>query len=207
MDLIVFVKGLIVGLTIAAPVGPVGILCLKRTLNYGRMAGLASGLGAAVADTFYGLIAAFGLTFLYDTLFCCQHWLTFIGGIFLLGLGINVYVRKATPIKSNPKIYNLLGYFTSTFFLTLTNPVTILAFIGIFSVLGLAGGGLSYANAFLLLIGVFIGSMTWWVIIGEGTSTFRHKMTDKILIYINHTAGTLLIFFGLAVLVKWYIDL
>lgn len=203
LELEYLLKGLIIGLTIAAPVGPVGILCLRRTLTHGRIAGLVSGLGAAVADAFYGLLAVFGLTIISDFLLCCLPWFEFLGAVFLLVLGIKTYYKNLVVIPEPPGIHNLLGYFTSTFFLTLTNPMTMLAFLAIFSAIGFTGERETLADGLMLLLGVFIGSMSWWLIIGEGTTFFRKKMSENILLYVNKIAGVLLAAFGLVILIKW----
>jgi threonine/homoserine/homoserine lactone efflux protein len=203
LELEFFFKGLLIGLTIAAPVGPVGILCLRRTLTHGRMAGLASGLGAAFADTFYGILAIFGLSIISDVLLCCLPWFEFVGALFLLILGINTYFKKLVVLdEPRGSIHTLLGYFTSTFFLTLTNPVTMFAFLAIFSAIGYTGGENLFTGS-LMLLGVFLGSMIWWLLIGEGTTFFRKRMSQNLLLYINKFAGLLLIVFGLIILINW----
>ena len=199
-------KGLLIGLTIAAPVGPVGILCLRRTLTHGRMAGLVSGLGAAVADAFYGLLAVFGLSIISDILICCLPWFEFFGALFLIGLGFRTYFKKLVILDEQPGIHNLLGYFSSTFFLTLTNPMTMLAFIAIFTAVGFTGEKEGFVSGFLLLIGVFTGSMVWWLLIGEGTTFFRKRVSENILLYVNKIAGALLAAFGFVILIKWIFE-
>ncbi len=199
-------KGLLIGLTIAAPVGPVGILCLRRTLTHGRMAGLSSGLGAAVADTFYGLLAVFGMTIVSDFLLCCLPWFEFFGALFLILLGIRTYFKKLIVLDEQPCMQNLLGYFTSTFLLTFTNPMTMLAFIAIFSAVGFTGEKENILDGLLLLAGVFSGSMIWWLLIGEGTTFFRKRVSDNLLLYVNKIAGVLLGAFGGAILIKWLLE-
>jgi Putative threonine efflux protein len=207
LELEYLLKGLIIGLTIAAPVGPVGILCLRRTLTHGRIAGLVSGLGAAVADAFYGLLAVFGLTLISDFLFFCLPWFELLGALFLLTLGIRTFFKKLVILPEQPGIHNYLGYFTSTFFLTLTNPMTMLAFLAIFTAVGFTCEKESLLSGTLLLLGVFIGSMSWWLLIGEGTTFFRKKISENILLYVNKIAGVLLAAFGLIILIKWALEL
>lgn len=196
-------KGLLIGLTIAAPVGPIGILCLRRTLTHGRMAGLVSGLGAAVADAFYGLMAVFGLSIISDIIFSCLPWLEFFGALFLLGLGFKTYTKNLVLLDESPCIHNLLGYFTSTFFLTLTNPLTMFAFLAIFTAVGFTGEKESFLDGSLLLTGVFVGSMVWWLLIGEGTTFFRKRISEHIVLYVNKIAGILLAGFGAIIFIKW----
>src|SRR4030066_1702005 len=158
MDMIYLYKGLIIGFSIAAPVGPIGILCIKRTLSSGRLVGLASGLGAATADALYGCIAAFGLTFISDFLIHQQAWLRLVGGLFLCYLGIKTFFSHPTDSTQESNPGGLLNASGSTFFLTLTNPITILSFAAIFAGLGLGSVSKGYIPAGLLVAGVFIGS-------------------------------------------------
>src|SRR3990172_8990998 len=133
----IFLKGLLLGFSIAAPVGPIGVLCIRRTLAEGRTAGFASGLGAATADALYGSIAGFGLTIVSSFLIDQSHWLQLAGGIFLLYLGIKTFLAKSkeTIETGSPleKSRGIIGNYASTFLLTLTNPLTILSFIAIFA--------------------------------------------------------------------------
>ncbi|MBM5805898.1 MAG: LysE family translocator, partial [Candidatus Verstraetearchaeota archaeon] len=137
MDVSFLLRGLLIGFAIAAPVGPIGILCIQRTLAKGRIYGFASGLGAATADAIYGAVAGFGLTFISDVLINQQLWLRLLGGAFLLYLGTRTILSK--PSKETPQTANkgLAADYTSTFLLTLTNPMTILSFIAVFAGLGL----------------------------------------------------------------------
>lgn len=201
-----FLKGLLIGLTIAVPVGPIGILCLRRTLTHGRLAGLASGLGAAVADTLYGVVAVFGLSLISEILFFWFNWFELLGALFLLTLGISTYFKNLVLIDEPPGMHNLLGYFTSTLLLTLTNPMTMLALLAIFSAVGIVEENDSLFAASLTLSGVFIGSMIWWLLIGEGTTFFRKRLSQNILLYLNKIAGVLLTGFGVLILIKWFFE-
>ena len=204
MDIAYFFKGLIIGLSIAAPVGPIGILCINRTLSSGRMVGLLTGLGAATADAFYGSIAAFGLTFISVFLVQQQIWFRLIGGIFLCFLGARTIFSqsKDNSIQVNPT--NMWNAYGSTFFLTLTNPVTILAFIAIFSALGLVSLSGSYSSAGFTVLGVFMGSACWWFILSSVTNLFRDRIKPSGLIWVNRLSGLVLIGFGLVALVGVY---
>ena len=126
-------RGFIIGISIAAPVGPIGVLCIRRTLADGRLAGFLSGLGAATADMIYGAIVAFGITVIMDLLIGQAQWLKFIGGIFLLYLGMRTFLSKPAEQAAQTNSNGLLGAYLSTLFLTITNPMTILSFIAIFA--------------------------------------------------------------------------
>ena len=168
MDIAFLLRGLAIGFSIAAPVGPIGVLCIRRTLAEGRVSGLVSGLGAATADAIYGCIAGFGLTFIANILISQQVWLRLIGGLFLCYLGVKTLLAKPAHQATSAKGNGLVGAYASTFFLTLTNPMTILSFVAIFAGLGLASTGGNYASAGVLVFGVFIGSALWWLILERG---------------------------------------
>ncbi|MBS1966520.1 MAG: LysE family transporter, partial [Chloroflexi bacterium SZAS-1] len=165
MDATLLLKGLLIGFSIAAPVGPIGALCIRRTLANGRAAGLVSGLGAATADAMYGCIAGFGLTFISSLLMSQQLWLKLIGGAFLCYLGIRTLLARPAAQAANASGVGLFGAYASTFFLTLTNPTTILSFLAVFAGLGLASAAGNYGAAALLVLGVFIGSALWWLLL------------------------------------------
>jgi threonine/homoserine/homoserine lactone efflux protein len=198
--MLTFLQGLVLGVLIAAPVGPIGILCIRRSLTMGHMAGLLTGLGAATADGFYGCVAAFGLTALSDVLVSQGFWLRLIGGLFLCYLGVKTFLAK--PIDSAEAIPDQRGYlslYASTVFLTLTNPLTILMFAGVFAGSGLGAAG-DYATATLLVTGVFFGSALWWFLLSFGASLFRAKITGSNLRYLNQISGLILLIFGVIAL-------
>jgi threonine/homoserine/homoserine lactone efflux protein len=206
MDPGFLVRGLIIGFSIAAPVGPIGVLCIQRTLGKGRIYGLLSGLGAATADGTYGLIAGFGLTFISSFLIGQQLWIRLIGGVFLLYLGLRTILSKpaqreqeqATTIKGE----NLLAAYVSTLFLTLTNPLTILSFAAIFAGIGAGGANKSYISAAVLVLGVFLGSALWWVILSSGVSILRTKLNTQALRWVNRISGAIIITFGVLALLS-----
>jgi threonine/homoserine/homoserine lactone efflux protein len=190
-------KGLIVGFAIAAAIGPIGILCIRKTFEYGRLSGLFSGLGAAIADTLFGTIAAFGLTFVSDFLLAGQFWLRLIGGLFLVYLGSKTFLTKPTLELRRVTHKTLINDFVTTFFLTLVNPTTILSFLAIFAGLGIGQIGGNYSHAFWLVLGIFIGSTIWWVILCEGVTFFRQKISQKVMTAINRGAGIVIAAFGI----------
>ena len=192
-----FVQGFIIGISIAAPVGPIGVLCIQRTLVGGRLYGLVSGLGAATADTIYGFMAAFGLTFVAHAIEEQEIWFRLIGGGFLCYLGIKAFLSKPAERTESEKSLSYVGAYGSTFFLTLTNPMTILAFAAIFAGLGVVSSGAHYALASLMVVGVFLGSGVWWFMLSSATNLFRGKLEQNKLILINRISGIVIITFGL----------
>lgn len=211
MNLILFLKSLIIGTSIAAPVGPIGVLCIRRTLAHGRISGFVSGLGAATADAIYGSIAAFGLTFISMLLINQGIWLRLVGGIFLLILGFKTFFSnpKNNPTQNNnPQPGNsLISDYVTTLFLTLTNPLTILSFAAIFTGLGLnLDVSRSFLDALLMVIGIFLGSCTWWFILSGFTGYFRKKMNTATMVWINRISGLIISGFGIISLVTLIIN-
>jgi len=202
MDVRFLLKGLIIGFSIAAPVGPIGVLCIRRTLTEGRSVGLISGLGAATADAIYGSIAGFGLTFISSILVSQQRWFRLVGGLFLCYLGIKALL--AAPGEQATRIggKGFLGAYTTTFFLTLTNPMTILSFAGIFAGLGLAGSAGNHAAASVLVSGVFIGSALWWFALSGGISLFQARFNLHGLRWVNRMSGVIILGFGVFALLS-----
>ncbi len=202
MDLRFFIRGIIFGLSIAAPVGPMGVLCIRRTLADGRIAGLVTGLGTATADACYGAVAAFGLTFISTFLVDQQFWLRLIGGLFLCYLGLTTV--RSTPAE-RPATLRASGlgsaYFT-TFLLTLANPLTILTFAAIFAGIGAGEINGKYGSAALLVVGVFLGSALWWLLLSSGTGLLRAKLTPARLVWVNRLSGAVIIAFGALALVS-----
>jgi threonine/homoserine/homoserine lactone efflux protein len=196
------IKGFVIGFSIAAPVGPIGILCIQRTLSGGNVQGLVTGLGAATADALYGFIAAFGLTFISNFLVDQSIWFRIIGGLFLCYLGIRAFLRKPqerTVSVANSTIFSAYG---TTFFLTLTNPMTILFFAGIFAGLGIVSESIHYASAGLMVIGVFSGSAAWWLLLSGATGIFRNKINEGKLALVNKISGFIIVAFGLVALIS-----
>ena len=206
MDFNLFFKGLILGFSIAAPVGPIGVLCIRRTLHEGRISGLISGLGAATADGFYGLVAGFGLTAISDLLIEQQVWLELIGGFYLCYLGIKTFRTIPAEMSTESENKGLWNSYLSTLFLTLTNPVTILSFVAIFAGLGLVTSGSDggYAAAISLVVGVFLGSGAWWLTLSGLVSLFRDRFNTKALTWVNRLAGIVLAVYGVLALISAY---
>jgi threonine/homoserine/homoserine lactone efflux protein len=200
MSLNFLLRGLLIGFSIAAPVGPIGVLCIRRTLAQGRVAGLVSGLGAATADAVYGAIAGLGLTLISSFLIEQQVWLRLVGGVFLCYLGVKTFIslpaREAVQIGGK----NAIAAYTSTFFLTLTNPMTILSFTAIFAGLGVASRSGNYWQAMVLVLGVFVGSALWWLLLSEGVSRLRRTFSPGWFIWVNRVSGIIITLFGIVAL-------
>lgn len=195
------VKGMGLGFAIAAPVGPIGLLCIRRSLAQGRMMGLATGLGAATADGLYGAIAGFGLTALSDQLIAQATILRILGGLFLCYLGlVTLRSQPASLAAAAPSGRGLLAAYGSTFVLTLTNPATILSFIVIFAGLGVVSPGQDWLTAIATVVGVFAGSALWWVCLSWGVTFFRKYLTMARLVWLNRLAGAAILAFGIGAL-------
>lgn len=202
MDAGLFVRGLLVGFSIAAPVGPIGVLCIRRTLTDGRLVGLISGLGAATADAIYGVIAGFGLTLVSDILVGQAFWFTLIGGFFLCYLGIKTALAHPGNEAAKATGGGLLNAYLSTLLLTLTNPATILAFVAIFAGLGLAQAAGDYRSASILVLGVFAGSALWWLLLSSGVSLLQTALNARRLTWLNRISGAVLFAFGIIALIS-----
>jgi threonine/homoserine/homoserine lactone efflux protein len=196
----VFVRGLLVGLAVAAPVGPIGVLCIRRTLADGRLVGLATGLGAATVDAFYGGIAAFGVTVVSGLLLSQQVWIRLLGGLFLCYLGVKIIAAAPTERAAVMAGPSALRAYISAVALTLANPPTILSFAAIFAALGLGTTGKATGAAVVLVLGVLIGSALWWVILSSGVALVRARVSPRVLRWINRLSGAMLVAFGVLAL-------
>jgi threonine/homoserine/homoserine lactone efflux protein len=192
-----FIKGIAFGLSIAAPIGPIGVLCIRRTLKDGMLIGLVSGLGAAAADATYGCVAGFGLTTASNFIVGHENWVGLVGGSLLCFLGVKTFLSKAAsdaaPVSGDAYLLNAWG---STFVLTLGNPATILSFAAAFGAFGLGVAGDGAAEG-LLVSGVFLGSAAWWLALCTLVSGFRAGISPTGMRLINWLSGTVLIFFGI----------
>lgn len=201
MDLSFLIRGLAVGFTIAAAVGPISLLTIRRTIADGRGYGLVSGIGVAAADASYAAVAAFGLTAVTSVLVGAATALSLIGGAVLVGLAIRtIRAQPAETAASTEDRPGLAGAFLSIYALTMTNPMTILSFAAIFAGLGLSGRG--DLDAALLTVGVFLGSSLWWVVLTAIVGRVRGRITPQVLIWINRVSGAVLLVFGLVAIVR-----
>lgn len=217
-------KGIVIGFSIAAPVGPIGVLCIRRTLAHGFLPGLTAGLGAATADAVYGAIAAFGLTAVTAFFVGQKAALGLVGGAFLVVLGCRSFFSRPVPADdqtamahgagrtdpptAGPAAHTDMptgidgagtagGGYLSTFFLTITNPMTVLFFVAVFAGAGLASARSGYGPALLLVAGVFTGSALWWLTLTAATGVLRTMITARVMRAVNYLAGIVIAGFGL----------
>jgi threonine/homoserine/homoserine lactone efflux protein len=204
-----FLTGILIGIVLAVPVGPVGVVCVRRTIFEGTLAGFVSGLGAATADALFGVIAAFGLTAISDWLIGYQQWLRVAGGCYLLYIGGRALAAKPpNELESERDPESLVGVFFATFALAVTNPITVLAFLGIFTAIGLGGTQATFGRASILVLGVWCGSLLWWLALGFGVGRARHSIEPRHLGWISRGSGATLFFSGavlLATLIVHYL--
>ncbi len=196
MDLELPLRGLAAGFIIAAPVGPVNVLCIQRTLEKGWKPGIVSGLGAAFADSFYGGIAGFSITIVIQFLLQEEFWFRLIGGIFLMAIGVVYYFKPPPSIETGQNTASTHSDFASAFLLTMANPTTVLSFLTVLATLGL-GRHRPLWETSLLIAGIFCGSMAWWLILTSGTNLLRDKITDRSMLWMNRVAGIAIGAFGL----------
>lgn len=192
-------KGIAVGIVIALPVGPVGVLCVRRTLFQGPSFGFISGLGAATADTIFGIIAGFGLTFVRDFLLGYQDWFGAAGGVFLLYVGVKALLEGGEAEPEPVEEEALFAAYASTFALTITNPITILAFAAIFARVGVSEEA-GFLDTGLLVAGVFCGSLLWWLGLSFGIAWLRRVAGRVRLAWLNRISGGILTLSGLGLL-------
>jgi threonine/homoserine/homoserine lactone efflux protein len=201
MDWALLWKGIGIGFSIAAPVGPIGMLCIRRTLVGGPLAGLATGLGAATADSFYGCVAGFGLTVISQVLVAQQLWLQLVGGLFLLYLGIKTFRSRPAQLQTESTQLGLAGSYFTTLGLTLTNPMTIMSFSAVFAGLGLGLNSATGATPLWLVGGVFLGSALWWLLLSSLVGSVGKRIVGDKLIWLHRFSGVVLAGFGVAALV------
>lgn len=191
-------KGIILGFSIAAPVGPIGLLCIRRTLAEGKASGFVSGLGAATADALYGFIAAFGLTAVSTLLLDYQLPIRTTGSLFLFYLAVKIFISKPAEKTGEVGLHTpLWKSYASTFFLTLTNPATALSFVAVFAGLGVASNEAGYLSGGSMVLGVFLGSALWWLLLSGGVGLFRKKLDVQKLVWVNRISGILIATLGL----------
>ena len=197
MDLPLSARGFLLGLSIAAVLGPIGLLCVRRTLASGFAVGFVSGLGAATADAGYAAIAGFGVSAVAALLVDQRVWLRLGGGVFLVYLGVQTVRVRPAQHSAEVGATRLVGAYTSTLALTLSNPMTILSFAGVFAGIGLGSvNAVSIDAALALVVGVFVGSATWWLVLASVTTRLRSRFTTRRLRVVNIASGLLILYFG-----------
>ena len=223
MSWLFLLKGIAIGFAIAAPVGPIGVLCIRRTFADGQAAGFATGLGAATADAMYGAVAGFGLTAVSDFLLGWQMQLQVAGGLFLLALGVKTFFARPSSDSARMQGIGLAAAWATTVVLTLTNPATILSFAAVFAGAGLGQQTHGFGDALAIVLGVFAGSAAWWLLLTWFVARYARRHPDfasmadnrvggavvtgltlgfasKTLQRINRASGVLLAAFGAAAL-------
>lgn len=195
-------QGVVIGFSIAAPVGPIGLLCIQRTLARGRASGLVSGLGAATADGVYGGIAGFGMTFVSTLLVSQQAWIRLLGGAFLVYLGARIFLnipRDSSVVVGSRRLVN---DYATTLALTLSNPLTIISFAAVFAGLGVASNAGDYGAATVLVSGVFVGSALWWILLSVVVAAVRQRLHSGGMRWVNRLSGTIIAIFGIIALLS-----
>ncbi len=209
IDLIRLGQGWVLGFLIAAPIGPVGLMCFERSNRTGFLARIASGIGAALADGFYAAAAGFGIISITNFLKANEQVIAFGGCALLIGMGTYSLFRSrpkntepAVQAGSQPGI-NVIAYTVQTFAITITNPATIISFIAAFTSVGILQRAHDFVSASTLVSGVFLGSLSWWFVLCGGAMKLRHRLSDEAVSYINKVMAVGLIFFGCLLIVGY----
>src|SRR5690242_14777283 len=202
MALYLLLQGIVIGIVVAVPVGPLGLLCINRALSMGPVLGLFSGLGVASADALAAAIAALGISLVSSFLIAHQVIIRFFGGLLLCYVGYRIYQTTPTRQALPGKINGHFGAYATTFLLTFSNPVTILSFFAIYAGWGVESLKGHFFFAAILASGVLIGSALWWVALFIGLTVFRHKFSLEVLGWIHRVSGALIAGFGFIVLLS-----
>ncbi len=199
MDINFFLEGILIGLAVSIPLGPLGMLCIQRTVNKNWEAGLLSGLGIAVADTIYAIVAGFSLSIIINFIRSYEIYFKILGLVILIGLGL--YIFRKNPAKDIQKFKrrgsSYIQDFLSTFFITLSNPLSVFVFIAIFSGYSIVLQLSQLGEAFMIIAGIFIGSSIWWMVLTGLANLFRHKFTIDLLKWANRIIGIAIIVLAL----------
>jgi len=197
-------RGIIAGLAISVPVGPVNVLCVSRTLTKGRTSGVISGLGAATADTIYGGIAGFSISFIISFLIREIVWIRLFGGALLIAIGILYYRKRPHSVREQTQDQKSHSDYVSAMMLNLTNPTTVLSFLAVLAGLGL-GQHRSWWLTFFLVGGIFCGAMLWWIVLALVSDHFRDRFNDRAMLWMNRIAGLAIGAFGILTifLIHW----
>ncbi len=202
MSLIYLLWGIFIGLIMAAPIGPVNVICIRRAMTRGSMNGFVVGMGAALADGLFGTLAAFGLTSITRILDNLSGWIEIVGGIVLIVIALNLWFSHPHILDTQDTYKDRIKAATGTFLLTMTNPMTVLGFVALFVGLGLGDMGQNYANAAFISVGIFIGSGLWWAILSLCAAKVSEKLSDHHLSRINKVSAIIIFTFGTVALIN-----
>ncbi|PLX38847.1 MAG: lysine transporter LysE [Hyphomicrobiales bacterium] len=198
-------SGIVIGLAVAAPIGPINLMCIQRSLNHGFLAGLATGAGAVLGDGVFAALSAFGLTAVSGVIQSWSGWIEALGGLLLLVMGVRVFLQSPPSARDHsppPGLVRHAGLFSGTFALTITNPATMLGFIALFGAGGLVRSPSDYGSAVVIVLSVMLGSLLWWIIISAAVSRYRDRFSSRTMRRIDHFSGLLILGFGLFVLIR-----
>lgn len=207
MDLIFIIKGILIGISVSAPLGPIGVLCIQRTLNKGFKSGFVSGAGAASADIIYAIIAGFSITFISDFLIEYQTYIRIIGGAFLILVGVRISISnpakqiKKLRIKGN----NFYKDYITSFLITVSNPITILAFGAFFATFNMVSETTDKFSITVMIITVFSGSLIWWLSLIGIVTIFKKRIRLRNLLWINRITGVLIVLFAIFVIISAFL--
>lgn len=208
MGIELFWKGFIVGLMVSVPLGPIGVLCVQRTLNKGRRSGFVSGLGASFADSVFSVVAGLGITYIIKFIKEQHFYFQIVGGLFIIGLGIHIfYTHPVRQLRLSRKNKNKLSYdFFSVFFLTITNPMAVFFFLAMFAGIDITSGASELVRLGTLVSGVFAGSAGWWFLLSFAVDFLRDHFRLKIIWWINKISGVLIFTLGIIAIASiWFV--
>ena len=196
-------KGILIGFLVSIPLGPIGVLVIQRTVNKNRIAGLMSGMGAALSDTLYAIIAGFSLTFIIDFIRANEILFQSVGALVLLALGIHIFFKNpVTDLRRNRLRGNThLQDIVSSFLVTFSNPLTVFVFLAVFTSSGVAISLEQPYHSFFVILGIFTGAFIWWFSLSGIVSLFRHKINLRLLWWINKSAGVIIVLFVLVTVI------
>lgn len=204
-DVVYIFRGIVIGLMVSVPLGPMGVLIIQKTLQKGAFAGFVAGMGAAFADLFYATVAAFGLGVVLNAIQSHELILQIIGGIFLVIVGATIYFGnplKQIRMKKRVSKKGLLGDFLTLFFLTVSNPVAIVVFMAVFAGASVFGDTPSLRVEMFVLLGILLGGGLWWYTLSTLVDLFRKKFRLRVLIRINRVSGIVITLIGVLVILS-----
>lgn len=209
MDWQLVVSGVIIGIAVAAPIGPINLMAIRNTLAHGFWAGVFTGTGAVLGDGTFAVFAAFGITAVSGLIIDYAQWIQIAGGVVLIGIGLHIMLSPAAPMGEAPapnaSARRSLGLVAATYVLTITNPATFMGFVAIFGGVGnLVSRPGDYAGATAMVVAVMAGSLAWWLVVSWLATLFREKVESGGLRYVNWGSGAVIVLFGLAIFVRLF---